>query len=416
MAGCICRKLAAIWRRQIAAFAGAAIRMWPSRCFRTLPGILQRSGTAAASPPPMPISMRRHRATERDRRWSVSAGAVPRPHLGFQGYCAAGAGTVVQPARWPSAAAAPLLSRRPAATPARPPSRRWAACPISMSLYASARPGQRRAAPADDHQRPRQCPQYRAGRQLRRRPGHREGSFRRHRIRREVGLTAVNSINFARIAAQCVYYFTATAALGKPATFVVPTGNFGDIFAGEAARRMGLDIGAAGDRHQCQRHHGPRVERWRLCLGRSHATLSPSMDIQVASNFERALFEASRPRRRLDGGRDGRFRQGPHWSCRADVLAALRGRYSAFASDDAETLAAIKPRSTADTGRIIDPHTAVGVAARANMPASAADGDPVHRASGEIPRRGDPRHRRAATEPKRLQGNEPARKAGYPAQ
>ena len=59
---------------------------------------------------------------------------------------------------------------------------------------------------------------------------------------REIGLTAVNSINFARIAAQCVYYFTATAALGKPATFVVPTGNFGDIFAGEAAQRMGLAV------------------------------------------------------------------------------------------------------------------------------------------------------------------------------
>ncbi|HKX64609.1 MAG TPA: threonine synthase, partial [Rhizomicrobium sp.] len=58
----------------------------------------------------------------------------------------------------------------------------------------------------------------------------------------KVGLTAVNSINFARIAAQCVYYFTVTAQLGLPATFVVPTGNFGDIFAGEAASRMGLDV------------------------------------------------------------------------------------------------------------------------------------------------------------------------------
>ena len=59
----------------------------------------------------------------------------------------------------------------------------------------------------------------------------------------EIGLTAVNSINFVRIAAQSVYYFTATAALGRPAIFVVPTGNFGDIFAGEAAERMGLAAG-----------------------------------------------------------------------------------------------------------------------------------------------------------------------------
>src|SRR6185312_15064675 len=59
---------------------------------------------------------------------------------------------------------------------------------------------------------------------------------------RRINLAAVNSINFARIAAQTVYYFTATAALGRAATFVVPTGNFGDVFAGEAAMRMGLAV------------------------------------------------------------------------------------------------------------------------------------------------------------------------------
>ena len=80
-------------------------------------------------------------------------------------------------------------------------------------------------------------------------------------------LTAVNSINFARIVAQCVYYFTAAAALGRQgsrANFVVPTGNFGDVFAGEAAARMGLADRSAGRRDQLERHPGARADNGRL--------------------------------------------------------------------------------------------------------------------------------------------------------
>jgi threonine synthase len=187
----------------------------------------------------------------------------------------------------------------------------------------------------------------------------------------EVGMTAVNSINFARIAAQCVYYFTATATLGKPCTFVVPTGNFGDIFAGEAAQRMGLGVARLVIATNANDIMARALNNGVYASGASHATLSPSMDIQVASNFERALFEAA--------GRDA------DWTAAAmsdfgrtkklvlppAVLEELRARYSAFASDDDETRAAIAALYK-QTGRIIDPHTAVGIAAanRLGKPAS----------------------------------------------
>jgi threonine synthase len=182
----------------------------------------------------------------------------------------------------------------------------------------------------------------------------------------KVGLTAVNSINFARIAAQCVYYFTATAQLGRPATFVVPTGNFGDIFAGEAAERMGL----AADRLVIATNANDIMARALndgvYASGLSHATLSPSMDIQVASNFERALFEAA--------GRDvgwtaaamGDFARSRRLELPTAVLENLRARYSAFSSSDDETRAAIASVHKL-TGRIIDPHTAVGMAAALKM-------------------------------------------------
>jgi threonine synthase len=182
----------------------------------------------------------------------------------------------------------------------------------------------------------------------------------------QVSLTAVNSINFARIAAQCVYYFTATAQLGKPATFVVPTGNFGDIFAGEAAMRMGL----AADRLVIATNANDIMARALnegvYASGASHATLSPSMDIQVASNFERALFEAA--------GRDAAWTQKAmtdfartrRLELPAAILENLRARYSAFASSDEETKAAIASVHKL-TGRIIDPHTAVGMAAAQKM-------------------------------------------------
>ena len=120
--------------------------------------------------------------------------------------------------------------------------------------------------------------------------------FNHHGFRDAVSLSGVNSINWARIVAQVVYYFTAAVALGAPARkvdFTVPTGNFGDIFAGYVAKRMGLPIRwlrIAANVNDIL----PRTLKTGIYEVREvHASASPSMDIQVSSNFERLLFEAS---------------------------------------------------------------------------------------------------------------------------
>ncbi|HEY0302573.1 MAG TPA: threonine synthase, partial [Rhizomicrobium sp.] len=176
----------------------------------------------------------------------------------------------------------------------------------------------------------------------------------------DVNMTAVNSINFVRIAAQCVYYFTATAALGRPATFVVPTGNFGDVFAGEAAMRMGLAVEKLVVATNANDIMARVLDIGVYESGAVHPSLSPSMDIQVASNFERALFEAA--------GRDAAWLRGAmetfardrRLALPAPVLANLRARYAAARCDDAQTLETIA-RAYKETGRLIDPHTAVAL-------------------------------------------------------
>jgi threonine synthase len=184
----------------------------------------------------------------------------------------------------------------------------------------------------------------------------------------QVGLTAVNSINFARIMAQCVYYFAASLKLGldHPANFVVPTGNFGDVFAGEAASRMGLPINklvvATNANDILARALSTGVYSW----GSAQATLSPSMDIQVASNFERALFEAC--------GRDAAwvsdvmhgFGKSRRLEMRADAVEELSERYIAGSANDDETLAMME-RFHRENGIIVDPHTAVGLAVAENL-------------------------------------------------
>ena len=124
-------------------------------------------------------------------------------------------------------------------------------------------------------------------------------------FRDRVRLAGVNSINWARIAAQITYYLVAAAALGsphRPVSFAVPTGNFGDIFAGYAARRLGVPIEqlviATNDNDILRRAHAEGAYEVRGVM----ATTSPSMDIQVSSNFERFLFEAA--------GRDAAFVRG----------------------------------------------------------------------------------------------------------
>jgi threonine synthase len=188
-------------------------------------------------------------------------------------------------------------------------------------------------------------------------------------LRDEMRLSGVNSINWARIAAQVVYYFTAAVVLGAPhrkVAFTVPTGNFGDIYAGYVALRMGLPI----DRLVIATNVNDILART-LATGAYELrevipTASPSMDIQVASNFERALFEAAHRDADWTAAAMNDFTRTRRLELPPPVLAELRSRYSAFASDDDETRAAIKAVYRL-TGRIIDPHTAVGVAAAMKM-------------------------------------------------
>jgi threonine synthase len=188
-----------------------------------------------------------------------------------------------------------------------------------------------------------------------------KGLFAEAEFARAVSLTAVNSINFARIAAQCVYYFTATAQLGRAATFVVPTGNFGDVFAGEAAARMGLATGKLVVATNANDIMVRVLTDGVYARGEVQPSLSPSMDIQVASNFERALFEAS--------GRDAAWveRQMRAFAKTGSIdvdraFVELCRRYDADRAGDAETLETMR-RVHAETGRFIDPHTAVAVTA-----------------------------------------------------
>ena len=186
--------------------------------------------------------------------------------------------------------------------------------------------------------------------------------FAEKEFAREIGLTAVNSINFVRIAAQSVYYFTAAAQLARPAIFVVPTGNFGDIFAGEAAMRMGLPVKKLVIATNANDIMARALNGGVYAAGEAHHTFSPSMDIQIASNFERALFEAS--------GRDSawtrtameNFSRDRRLELPPKILDALRERYGAKSSDDDETLATINAVASVQN-RIVDPHTAVALSA-----------------------------------------------------
>ena len=181
-------------------------------------------------------------------------------------------------------------------------------------------------------------------------------------FRDEVRLAGVNSINWARVLAQVVYYVYAAVALGapgRPVSFTVPTGNFGDIFAGSIARQMGLpieklviatnqnDILDRAMRSGDYRTHGVRP------------SISPSMDIQVSSNFERALFDAY--------GRDGsavaalmaELKQGG-FHISANAMAALGAQFASGRCSEEETVDTIR-RTFARTGEILCPHSAVGV-------------------------------------------------------
>jgi threonine synthase len=188
--------------------------------------------------------------------------------------------------------------------------------------------------------------------------------FNRHAFRDRVRLSGVNSINWARIVAQAVYYFTAAVALGAPhrkVAFTVPTGNFGDIYAGYVASRMGLAI----DRLVVATNVNDILVRTFAtgvyALREVTATTSPSMDIQVSSNFERLLFEAYGRDAKAVSALMGSLAQSKRFTVSAPALANLRALFSAGRADEQESAATMRAWMR-EAGYCADPHTAVGLA------------------------------------------------------
>ncbi|MAW82343.1 MAG: threonine synthase [Parvularcula sp.] len=182
---------------------------------------------------------------------------------------------------------------------------------------------------------------------------------------RDVRLSGVNSINWARLAAQTVYYFTAWAQIAdgdEAVNFVVPTGNFGDVFAGYAAKRMGLPIAKLGVAANANDILHRAIAYGDYTPASVKPTASPSMDIQVASNFERLLFEAkNRDANALRHVMED-FAAKKGMKIDEETLIAIREDFVSDAVSMEETLAEIA-RHYKETGELIDPHTAVGRAA-----------------------------------------------------
>lgn len=183
------------------------------------------------------------------------------------------------------------------------------------------------------------------------------------RFRERVNLAAVNSINFGRIVAQIVYYFTAAVALGapyRPVSFTVPSGNFGNIFAGYAARRMGLPIERLIIATNVNDILKRTLQTGRYEVREVTATSSPSMDIQVSSNFERVLYEvtgrdAPKVRALIQGlGQSGAY------TLDDDARGELSRIFASGSVDEIRTADTIA-RLRRHDGILVDPHTAVGV-------------------------------------------------------
>jgi threonine synthase len=188
--------------------------------------------------------------------------------------------------------------------------------------------------------------------------------FNHHAFRDRVRLSGVNSINWARVLAQVVYYFTAAVALGAPhrkIAFTVPTGNFGDVYAGYVASKMGLPI----DRLVVATNVNDILVRT-LATGDYEirdvtATTSPSMDIQISSNFERLLFETC-------GGEAAKVRslmsslaQSRRFTVPSDALKQMRALFTADKASEQESAATIRAWMK-EAGYCADPHTAVALA------------------------------------------------------
>ncbi len=187
--------------------------------------------------------------------------------------------------------------------------------------------------------------------------------FNDHAFRDEVRLGAVNSINWARVMAQIVYYYWAALALGgprRPVNFAVPSGNFGNVFAGYAARKTGLPIQqfiVGTNRNDILARF---LENGVMETAEVHATLSPSMDIQVSSNFERLLFDMHNREGPRVEALMASFQQSGRFEVSLEQVRA--SGFLGHRLDDDQTLAEMA-RLYRETGELIDPHSAIGIAA-----------------------------------------------------
>lgn len=187
--------------------------------------------------------------------------------------------------------------------------------------------------------------------------------FNHFEFRDRVRLAGVNSINWARVLAQVVYFFSSAVSLGaphRPVSFCVPTGNFGDIFAGYIAKRMGLPIEKLViATNQNDILHRAMVSGGYVTEGVT-PSISPSMDIQVSSNFERALFDAY--------DRDGdavaqlmdELKVGGGFKISQGAIGRLRETFDSGRVSEEETSAMIA-RALPEMGELLCPHSAVGV-------------------------------------------------------
>lgn len=183
--------------------------------------------------------------------------------------------------------------------------------------------------------------------------------------RDQLTLSAVNSINWARLMAQIVYYFYAAVRLGAPnrqVAFSVPTGNFGDVFAGYAAAQMGLPIARLVVATNVNDILHRALTSGDYSAGTVTATATPSMDIQVSSNFERLLFDLSGRDGAAITGMMGEFDKSRAMTIPADMLGGAHGLFSS-ARIDGDQMALALRWAQEHAGQIIDPHSAVGLAA-----------------------------------------------------
>ena len=205
-----------------------------------------------------------------------------------------------------------------------------------------------------------------------------KGLFGNRRLRRTLSLAAVNSINWARIVAQTAYYFTASVALGGRArapSFCVPTGNFGDIFAGFVASEMGLPIERLVIATNSNDILARALQTGRYELRDVVPTASPSMDIQISSNFERLLWQASASEGAQVRRAMKQMQQSDAFVIEPAALAWIRERFSADSASESE-MAATMSKTLDETGYLADPHTSVALAV-AGKQASNANAGPM---------------------------------------